>query len=1110
MVPDAKMILASSSAPSQGGRPSAPPPSVHTTPAPSFQYAGLPSWLLTPRTPLSYNQPEMHSAPSGTPVPPPSIFRPPLQLWSATGNRHMMPPTRLLPTQYRTYSAPIQLNPPQAPFIVPRPQPSKATDWSCAPTSTAPEQQPAQPCSSNQIEHQTLIHRQESSSSSRFSSSTDSSSSSRGGCVQPSFAWVPLKGGESPAAAAASTEPLYLDPGSQKYVTLSQWIGKYGEQPRESLRKGATATWGHRPIARKDEAASPAHSDNRTEGSYQRWPKADDKGSHDHSPSDAYMSSFGGAFADQVALQNKLLQQRQESLLSTGDTLMMTPDAPIRRPTNLLECGPGDFPSMVGTGLETLSPASPNPEPSGPSDLGSLQDASELNLEGEDQAFSLLGSNASFAAEDLPEESTRAAVEEAQRQRGLAAKLNVINNVLSQKEQDAREQLENSQAAQLREEIARLRAEAELFKKKAEEEERKREEERLENLTKLEKLKAEAERKSIDPHIHEVLRKQEQMQQIIEKMMRANKLVEAGVEYIPHERHGVTAVQFQILRCGLLPGSLMENLQGSVLPYAIVKVGSSSLTTRLQDHMTKSEILGKEDILWNDLFTFPYLNERYLSVTLRIKEDRPGNRQYDHLLGSARIDLEIFIVNPSMCGSQLVQLFDEKGHPTTAIQVSIQTSSEVTHTAFLAMRPKEMTPSDAALAQTVTSAYFESSLNASSILGTGSDAVTSGGVTSSGITPEFTSGQSGESMVLTRHDSQDSLEETLSKVDFRTLEIVTHPWRSLRIVIVGVKGIKLKSTTGEGDLCVRSTLLSSFQSGSTLQTTPQPARVTKLRHKRFFASVIFNEECRFPYSMEKTVLFEFLSTQSNAYGSTSVLGTSQLSLQKLLMTKLRWFKRKVPLLRPAAADSDGVKKVGSMDIILQFLPETCPQCVVMPSVNPIDSSFYSPSELGPSGFLSTCPTSDAAYYDDAEAMDLQLKVAEKAAEALPPSKSCHVVIESGRGLQNPSLRQIEPYVKVKLGNFEAKTGTASSVNPKWRLREGQFAFRLDESWETQLLAFECYHSSMTGRDKLIGITLLPLADLRGNPSRHFNGELTLLNKKCQAVGHLQVTIQLGG
>eukprot|EP01054_Gregarina_sp_Poly1_P009535 Gregarina_sp_Poly_1__9534@NODE_5_length_25086_cov_86_244454_g4_i0_p3_GENE_NODE_5_length_25086_cov_86_244454_g4_i0NODE_5_length_25086_cov_86_244454_g4_i0_p3_ORF_typecomplete_len1176_score212_09C2/PF00168_30/0_021C2/PF00168_30/0_17C2/PF00168_30/4_9e09HAUS5/PF14817_6/0_00011SMC_N/PF02463_19/0_0007C2C2_1/PF11618_8/7_3e03C2C2_1/PF11618_8/17C2C2_1/PF11618_8/32TMEM247/PF15444_6/0_28SecA_PP_bind/PF01043_20/0_74FapA/PF03961_13/1_6Mcm10/PF09332_11/3_4DUF3584/PF12128_8/3_4DUF812/PF05667_11/4_3FUSC/PF04632_ len=933
-----------------------------------------------------------------------------------------------------------------------------------------------------------------SSASFRYSSSTDSSSScSEDTHAAPTFVgtWVPLKGdeedyakeSETPAksdgdATPSADEPWYLDPGSQKFISLSQWVAKHGEQPRETLRKGASLGRVKRPTLSEDSGGWPVSVESPV------------------SPESAL--SRHCAFADQVALQNKLLAaSRQDSLLSTGDTMF-------------LECPAGEFPSMLNPSLETPSPASPNPEPSGPSDLGDCSAAGSVGQpegDGDGAAFSLLGSAASFT-DNLNEDSTRAAMEEAQRQRGLAAKLTVINHVLSRKEEDVRAKTHAERTA-LEAEIAHLRAEAELFRLKAEEEQRKREEERLENIAKLEALKAEASRQTLDPQIHEMLQKQEQMQQIIEKMMRANKLVEEGVEYIPHERHGITAVQFQILRCGPLAPNLTEGFQGSILPYAIVKVGNSSLTSRLEYSMSLTELRERQDFTWNDLFIFPYLNERFLSVTLRLKENRSDNRQYDHLLGSARIDLEVFIINSHMCGSQLVQLFDEKGRPTVPIQVGIQTSSEVTQCAFLATKPKEMTPSDVALTQTLTSAYFDRSSN---IFGTdvsitgasvGDVSVTDIPVTESPVrTLEANQAQAS----LTRSVSHDSLTEVFRAVDFRALGVVAHNWRSLRILIVGVRGIKLGNKTPDTIASVRSTLLSTNQpmAGQVLLSSSQPIRVTQLKKKRLFATATFNEECIFPYSMEKLVLFEFLNhtQRDDDSGLPAIIGSCQLSLQKLLMTKLSWFKRRLCIEKLGSQ-----RRVGYLDVIVQFLPDSVTACGMAPSLLPIDNSFYTSGE--PSTYLSDhYGFEHPSSFEDVENRDAQLRLAAEAAENLPSPRSCQVTVEMGRDLRNPSIRQLEPYVKVKLGNFEAKTGIATSNCPRWKLRDGQFAFNLDRDWETHLLTLECYHNSRTGRDKLVGITLLPLADLKSMPSRYFNGEVSLLDKLCRVSGFLQVTVQL--
>lgn len=63
-----------------------------------------------------------------------------------------------------------------------------------------------------------------------------------------------------------------------------------------------------------------------------------------------------------------------------------------------------------------------------------------------------------------------------------------------------------------------------------------------------------------------------------------------------------------------------------------------------------------EPMTWNDTFNFPYVNERYLSVTIRAKDLHLDQKQYDYLIGAARIDLELFILNPAVCGPQLLQV----------------------------------------------------------------------------------------------------------------------------------------------------------------------------------------------------------------------------------------------------------------------------------------------------------------------------------------------------------------------------------------------------------------------------------------------------------------------
>lgn len=295
-------------------------------------------------------------------------------------------------------------------------------------------------------------------------------------------AWIPLK-----PAEGDPDEPLYCDPNTQQYLKLSIWVAKYGEMPRESLRA---------PSAPQSQSVS-------EDG----WPgKSSFDDSTPISPSQTTPS-----FADMVAAQVQRLGGPTQPPSLSEDLLSPS----ISKNTSLYDCAPGSFPSLYNPG-DILSPASPDPEPSGPVALPERSSSRDLLLSAQDtpsapeQALSDVTDYIDFTADpEVSEEAARQAVEEAQRQRGLAAKIEVMESELRILEDETlsdkavsdiidlptpspeRQPFSNDREALKKayeEEIARLRAVAETAKKRAEEEAKRHEEERLQSLQQLQLL----------------------------------------------------------------------------------------------------------------------------------------------------------------------------------------------------------------------------------------------------------------------------------------------------------------------------------------------------------------------------------------------------------------------------------------------------------------------------------------------------------------------------------------------------------------------------------------------------------------------------------------------
>lgn len=75
----------------------------------------------------------------------------------------------------------------------------------------------------------------------------------------------------------------------------------------------------------------------------------------------------------------------------------------------------------------------------------------------------------------------------------------------------------------------------------------------------------------------------------------------------------------------------------------------------LNELSATSEEMSMNRLTWNDVFHFPYLNERYLSCTVRLKE-LDGDTIRDYLVGAARIDLEPFILGDATSSLQTIQV----------------------------------------------------------------------------------------------------------------------------------------------------------------------------------------------------------------------------------------------------------------------------------------------------------------------------------------------------------------------------------------------------------------------------------------------------------------------
>lgn len=316
--------------------------------------------------------------------------------------------------------------------------------------------------------------------------------------------------------------------------------------------------------------------------------------------------------------------------------------------------------------------------------------------------------DSSLNADLLVDESImRATVEGTQRQRGLAARIEImetelkflenkdggdiiVDNAVDMDLVDENARIPEFSVDRLtlkkvyEAEIVRLRREADEVKLRAGEERAKREAEHQETLKELAKLQVssidglrnreqeEAVRKTLDmcnetsileeekkhheDQLQEMAKRTVGVESILEKL--SNSSPSDGIEkYIPLENHGVTSVRFHLSH--IVDASLEYlDFQGRVTLYVVVKLGDFELHSRAEHEIEADGNLLDEvcKTVWNDTFNFPYLNERYISLTIRALDRRKDQRQYDLLLGGARIDLETFIANPVLCGNQFLQV----------------------------------------------------------------------------------------------------------------------------------------------------------------------------------------------------------------------------------------------------------------------------------------------------------------------------------------------------------------------------------------------------------------------------------------------------------------------
>lgn len=182
------------------------------------------------------------------------------------------------------------------------------------------------------------------------------------------------------------------------------------------------------------------------------------------------------------------------------------------------------------------------------------------------------------------------------------------------------------------------------------------------------------------------------------------------------------------------------------------------------------------------------------------------------------------------------------------MNIFLQTRSEVISSAFLTMKPQQMSSNDIPLTESLSCAYFRESAVKSSDDerqycddptdsdlqddGFWQDGKFSGPIdwkpidlleSTSEIHPAplligggvFRRSKSEDNLTNIRKNSNDSLEAALKNVNFERTGVVDHPWKSVAIQILGLKGLKFGSESDEsvGEFVLMNRSFSDCQFG---------------------------------------------------------------------------------------------------------------------------------------------------------------------------------------------------------------------------------------------------------------------------------------------------------
>lgn len=128
----------------------------------------------------------------------------------------------------------------------------------------------------------------------------------------------------------------------------------------------------------------------------------------------------------------------------------------------------------------------------------------------------------------------------------------------------------------------------------------------------------------------------------------------------------------------------------SLTPDVLQVIGGNSCWVRFSLGSNRLEVQSNNrnssdnSFEWDDLLSFPYMNEKYLKITLETAPNGSGI-----IVGGVKIDMEDFLLNPNeMCGQHHIPIVTPEAQPAGTITITLQLSLEFIAKSFVAVRPK--------------------------------------------------------------------------------------------------------------------------------------------------------------------------------------------------------------------------------------------------------------------------------------------------------------------------------------------------------------------------------------------------------------------------------------